>query len=100
MKGKNLFVAAIACATLLLGFSGTSSAAEFSTDLSTLQVESQELAYVRRDPRRMQPPPPPPRVVRRTETRVVRQTERRVVRRTTPKPVRSNRTGISISIRI
>lgn len=61
MKGKNFLVTAIACAALMLGFSGTTSAAEVTNNFSTLQVESQDLSrhwgYPRRhDPHQPQPP--------------------------------------------
>ena len=44
MKGKKFLVTAMACAALMLGFGGTTSAAEIKNDISTLQVESQELS--------------------------------------------------------
>ena len=44
MKGKKFLVTAMACAALMLGFGGTTSAAEITNDISTLQVESQELS--------------------------------------------------------
>ena len=56
MESKKFFVTAAICAALL-GIGGTSSAAEISSDYSTLQVESQELAWGRPGPGRFQPPP-------------------------------------------
>lgn len=69
MKGKKFLVAAITCATLILGIGGTSSAAEISSDFSTLQVENQELAWGRPNHRHQPPPPPRHRQEIRRDTR-------------------------------
>ena len=58
MKGKTFLTAAILGAILTFDLSGTSSAAELSSDFSTMQVESQVLSSHHRH--RMPPPPPPP----------------------------------------
>ena len=54
MKGKKFLVTAMACAALMLGISGTTSAAELTSNISTLKVESQDLSSHRGSP-------PPPR---------------------------------------
>ena len=59
MTGKRFLVATVFCA-MLLGIGSISSAAEISSDFSTLQIESQELAWGNRGSGRFQPPPPPP----------------------------------------
>lgn len=56
MKGKTFLMAAILSAVLTFGISGTSSAAELSSNFSTMQVESQVLSHHHRHI-----PPPPPR---------------------------------------
>ena len=58
MKGKTFLTAAILGAILTFGISDTSSAAELSSDFSTMQVESQVLSSHHRH--RIPPPPPPP----------------------------------------
>lgn len=55
MTGKTFLMAAILGAVLTFGISGTSSAAELSSNFFTMQVESQELSN-----RHRMPPPPPP----------------------------------------
>ena len=57
MRGKIFLTAAILCAALTFGISGTTSAAELSSDLATMQVEPQVLSQRRT---RVPPPPPPP----------------------------------------
>lgn len=69
MEGKKFLVAAITCAMLTLGIGGTSSAAEISSDFSTLQVENQELSWGRPGPRHQPPPPPRHRQEIRRDTR-------------------------------
>ncbi len=57
MKGKTFLAAAILCTALIFGLNGTSSAAELSSDIATMQVESKVLSHHHRH---MPPPPPPP----------------------------------------
>lgn len=57
MKGKNFLVTAAVCAALMLGLSGTTSAADITRDFSTLQVESQNLSRHWGGSRSHYPPP-------------------------------------------
>ena len=57
MNGKKFLVTAIACAAFMLGLSGTTSAADITSDFSTLQVESQDLSRHWGDSRRNYPHP-------------------------------------------
>ena len=60
MNGKKFLVTAIACAAFMLGLSGTTSAADITSDFSTLQVESQDLSRHWGDSRRNYPHHPQP----------------------------------------
>ena len=59
MKVAKILTVVIICAMFTFGIGGTSSAATLSNDLSTLQVENQELAARHPvQPHRFPPPPP------------------------------------------
>ena len=56
MKANKIFISAIVGAMLTFGIGSTSSAAELSSDLSTLQVESQQTLSHHHSPHHRVPP--------------------------------------------